>query len=798
MLRNNLKISFRMLARKKFYTAINVVGLSFGLAIVMLISLYVRFELSFEKDNPLSDRLVRVTMDYLNGETVIDQDAETYHPMGPRMLSEFSEIEQFARAYPVNNATIKAGNEFFREQKIFAVDPSFLQLFNCSLLSGNQQNVLMNPYEVLLTKSLALKYFKKTDVVGESISISRFDKPFKIAGLVADPPSNTHLKFNMLISYPSLRAAFGEDGFAWDNNNAYTYLLLTNAGQYENFSRRLNAFNERLHAEGKILNERVIAQPVRDIHLYSHKSFELEQNGDADSVFLLLGVAILVIVIAVVNYINLSTATALDRAKEVGIRKVIGSSLNQLRAKFFIESFLINIISGFVALALVGVLIPGFTLLAGLPADFFSWNDLTLYTIIISSILISTILSSVFPALILSKFQPTVVLKGKFSRSRSGALLRKVLVTFQFSITVFLLIQTVTVKSQLAHMREKDLGLDVEQTIVIRSAANMSDENYQVLKDKMLTHSQFESVALSHSVPGQPTSEMASTNVGVNLVGAAIEQSYNFYINFIDADYLSTMKMDLIAGENFVHGNTSQDRVLVNEEALRLWNISNAQTAIGQKINLWGSQRAIVGVIRNFHQSSPKSPYLPMIFLQTEGKNKLASIRVARGSMQENIDVIKNIYFAIFPDSPFEYFFLDQEFDKQYRSEEQFQQVFGTLTLFAILISCLGLFGLVSFAVANRTKEIGIRKVLGANAAQIVTLVSKDFIALVFLAMSISTFITYFLIQRWLERYAFRIDLTAGLFIGPVVVILLVSLLTIAIRTIGVSLSNPVNSLKED
>ncbi len=798
MLRNNLSISIRMLARNKVSTAINVVGLSFGLAIVILISLYVRFELSFEKDNPLSDRIVRITMDYLNGETVVDQDAETYHPMAPRILEEFPEVEKFARASPINNATVKAGNEFFREQKAFAVDPSFLQLLNCSLLSGNSQNALSNPYEVLLTKSLALKYFKTTDVVGESISISWFDKPFKIVGLVADPPSNTHLKFNMLISYPSLKSAFGENGYVWDNNNAYTYLLLTNAGQYENFSTRLNLFNERLHAEGKILNERVIAQPVRDIHLYSHKSFELEQNGDADSVFILLGVAVLVIVIAVVNYINLSTATSLDRAKEVGIRKVIGSSLNQLRAKFFMESFLINILSGFVALALVGILLPGFTLMADLPADFFSWNDLMLYTIIISSILISTILSSVFPAFILPKFQPSAVLKGKFSHSKSGVLLRKALVTFQFVITVFLLIQTLAAKRQLNHMQEKDLGVDVEQTIVIRSAPNMSGENYQVLKDKVLTHSQFESVSLSGSVPGQPTSEMASTNVGVTLVGATVDQSFNFYINFIDADFLSTMKMDLIAGENFSHGYVSQERVMVNEESLRLWNISSAQVAIGQRINLWGSERTIVGVIKNFHQSSPKSPYLPMIFFHREGENKLASIRVGQGNMQKNVDVIKDIYLAIFAASPFDYFFLDQEFDKQYRAEVQFQQVFGILTLFAILISSLGLFGLVSFTVANRTKEIGIRKVLGASATQIVSLVSKDFIPLVLLAISISTFMTYFLIERWLERYAFRIDLTAGLFIWPVAIILLLSVLTIVIRTIGVSLSNPVNSLKED
>jgi putative ABC transport system permease protein len=798
MLRNNVKISFRMLTRRKFYAIINVVGLSFGLAIVLLISLYVRFELNYEKDNLLADRLVRITMDYLNGEAVIDQDAEMYHPMAPRILSEFSEVENFARAYPLNNATIKVGNEFFREEKLFSVDPSFLPLFNCTLLLGNKQNVLTNPYEVVLTKSMALKYFGKTDIVGESISISAFDQPLKVTGLVADAPSNTHFKFNMLVSYASLKAAFGEEGFAWDNNNAYTYLLLTNSDQYEAFSRHLSAFNEKLHKEGKILNERVIAQPVNDIHLYSQKSFELEQNGDADSVFFLMGVGILVIVIAVVNYINLSTATSLDRAKEVGIRKVIGSSARQLRTKFFVESFLINIISGLVALAIIGIVLPGFIHMAGLPTDFYLWSDVNFYVIIVAAILISTLLSSVFPAVILSQFQPIAVLKGKFSHSTRGTLLRKSLVVFQFAITGFLLIQTVTADRQLAYMRKKDLGLDVERTVVVRSAANVSEENYQVLKDKILTHTQFESVALSHSVPGQPTSEMASTNVGVTLVGASTEQSYNFYINFIDADYLSTMKIDLIAGENFTQDNTSQDRVIVSEESIRLWGISNAQAAIGQKINLWGSQRVIFGVIKNFHQSSPKSPYLPMIFFHREGKNKLASIRMANGDVQKGVEVIRDTYRSVFPGSPFEYFFLDQEFDKQYRSEEQFQQVFGTLTLFAISISCLGLFGLVSFTVANRTKELGIRKVLGASVVQIVTLVSKDFIALVALSLAISTAVTFFLVEAWLDRFAFRIDLSAGLFVGPVVVVLIVSLVTIITRTISVSLSNPVNSLKED
>jgi putative ABC transport system permease protein len=451
-----------------------------------------------------------------------------------------------------------------------------------------------------------------------------------------------------------------------------------------------------------------------------------------------------------------------------------------------------------VALAIIGVALPGFIQMAGLPADFYLWSDVTFYVIIVAAIVISTLLSSVFPAVILSQFQPIAVLKGKFSRSTGGTLLRKSLVVFQFAITCFLLIQTVTADRQLAYMRKKDLGLDAERTVVVRSPGNVSDENYKVLKDKILTHTQFESVALSHSVPGQPTSEMASTNVGVTLVGAPTEQSYNFYINFIDADYLSTMKIDLIAGENFTQDNTSQDKVIVSEESIRLWGIPNAQAAIGQKINLWGSQRMIVGVMKNFHQSSPKSPYLAMICFHREGKNNLASIRMANGDLQKSVEVIRDTYRSVFPGSPFEYFFLDQEFDKQYRSDEQFQQVFGTLTLFAISISCLGLFGLVSFTVANRTKELGIRKVLGASVVQIVTLVSKDFIALVALALAISTAVTFFLVDAWLDRFAFRIDLSAGLFVGPVVVVLIVSLVTIVARTISVSLSNPVDSLKED
>jgi len=796
MIKNNLKMSMRVFKRNKSYTFINVLGLSSGLAIAMLIFSYVQFEMSYEKGNPLANRLVRVSMDYFNGETVIGQDAGTYHPLGPRMNSEFSEVVNFARAYRIHEATLRIGNNFIRETEIYAVDSSFFKLFNYPLQYRSSDNTFSTPFEAVLTESQAIKCFGRTDVVGESLSISDFNGNFKITGVVKDSPLNTHLKIHLLISYPSIQSKIDK---GWSNNDTYTYLLLADQSQYEGFENNLATFNDLLHKENRILGERIIAQPFKDIHLYSQKPYELEQNGDAKTVFFLFGVAILVIIIAIVNYINLSTSKSLDRAKEVGIRKVIGSSIGQLRIQFFTESFLINLLAALVGLTIMVVSLPAFINMAGLPSGFNFWNNSLFWYTIISVIIVSTILSGAFPSLILSSFQPIKVLKGKFTHSATGITLRKALVIFQFSITVFLLIQTFTAKKQLAFMQQKDLGLDVNHTIVVRSPdGTRNNEAYQEFKTKLLGYSQFQSVALSNSVPGLPYGEMGQTNGQINLVDVAQEQSFNFYIYFSDADFLSTMLIELKAGQNFKAETKNQDEILVNEEATKLWGIADPALAVGKKINLWGRQPTIIGVVKNFSQVSAKSAYVPMIFLHREGNNKLASIRTRSGNTKNSLALIKQIYASVFPNSPFDYFFLDQEFDKQYRSDEQFQNVFTTLTAFAIIIACLGLFGLVSFTVANRTKEIGVRKVLGANVTQMVLLLSKDFMSLIMIAIIISVSVTYFIIQGWLENFAFRIDLNAWLFVIPAAGVLLVALFTIFIKTLQASSVNPVNSLRDE
>jgi len=797
MVKHNLKFSLRLFARDRFYAFTSIIGLSFGLMIAVLISIYVRFELSFERNNPLSDRIVRVTMDYLNGTEVVDQDAGMYTPAGPRILSEFKGVEDFCRAYPVNNTTIKAGHESFRQNRMYAVDPSFLKMFNCKQLAG-QQPLLTRPYEVILTTSSALKYFGKTDVLGESIQLSWFDQPFEVTGVITNAPANTHIKYDVLISQATYEKKFGEERTKWGNNDQYTYLLLSAPDQYAGFVTQLNALNNNLHAEGNILNERIVAQPLREVHLYSHKGFELEPGGDAFSVYFLMGIALLVLIIAVVNHINLSTAKSLDRAKEVGVRKVIGSSMAQLRVRFFTESLMINIISALFAMVLVTTVLPSFQEMAGLPADFDALFDPTFYVIVVAGIFVTSVLSSVFPSLILAAIHPMKALKGKFSRSAGGVHLRQGLVVVQFSITMFLLVQTLTASRQLDYMRAKDLGLDIEQTIVVRTAASGEGQNYQAFKDKLQSYPDVQAVSFSGCVPGLPTSEMGSTNVNVTLVGGAKSESYNFYITWVDADFLSTMKMDLLTGNNFAASDNSRDKILVNEEAIRLWNLTDAGTAVGQKINLWGAQREIVGVVRNFHQISPKESYLPMIMFHQEGNNKLASVRVKPGETEKQIALIKDVYQSVFPGSPFEYFFLDEEFDRQYRADEQFEKVFQTLTTFALLISGLGLFGLVSVAVTNRTKEIGIRKVLGATAQQILTLVSKDFVGLVALSVLISAAFTYFVVDHWISRYAFRITLGADLFILPAVSIVALAVLTVATRTLRAAMINPVNSLKEE
>lgn len=563
------------------------------------------------------------------------------------------------------------------------------------------------------------------------------------------------------------------------------------------FQQAMLPYSLKLAEEDKLDNEQIIAQPAKDIHLYSDKSFEIEKNGDATTVFFLLGVSFLVILIALVNYINLSTSKSMDRAKEVGIRKVIGSSVGQLRARFFTESMIINFLAVTMTIVLVGIFVEPFKALAGLPKSLSIFQSVNFWQFLAVLFVVSVLLSGSFPAFIMASFKPVTTLRGKFTHSEFGTVLRKGLVIFQFAIALFLLVQTITANEQLQYLRNLDKGANFEQVMVLRTPLGQEMNKFETFRNELNNLSFVRKASLSSCVPGLPTSQMSSTT-GITVIGDELERNYNFYVSFIDTTYIQTLEMELIAGRNYTYSDTS-NVIIVNEEAVRLWGFPEPKEIVGEKLDFWGKKPRVIGVIKNFHQTNIKDNYIPMIFPANSGKwGEYISIKVNAENLTDQIASIEKQYEAMFPNSPFDFFFLDEEFGKEYEADERFRQVFGGLSIFSLIITCLGLFGLASFTVAKRTKEIGIRKVLGATVMQVVTLISKEFITLIVIGMGIALPLTVYLVQNWLGKYAFRIELNPLLFILPVLIIVVVALITVWARTFKVSVSNPVESLRDE
>ncbi|MEZ0540760.1 FtsX-like permease family protein [Fibrella arboris] len=808
MLTNYFKIAFRTFRKDTTFTLINVVGLATGLAVALFIIQYVRFELSYENTHPLADRIVRLTMDYMNGNTIDSQDTETNPPLGPKIKREISQVVNYTRAYPIGNpsVTIQIGQNYHLVEKVLAVDSSFFSMFNYPLIRGSRKELFTKPRQAVLTEAMALTYFNTLDVLGKTLKIQRSSGSilFDVVGVVPNSPANTHLKFDMLFSYPTMLSDFGEREDNWDGNNTLTYLQLADNANYAGFEQSLVAFNDRLHGEKRLIHERVVAQKIGDIHLYSHKTFETEPNGDASSVYFLLGVAFLVLLSAFVNYVNLTTSKALDRAREIGMRKVVGSTQRQIRTQIFMETTLINIVAGVVAVLLVVSLRPVFVEVAGLPEGFTVFRDAFFWESLSAFLVLSISLSGFYPAFVLASFDPVVVLKGSFSRSVKGTLLRKSLVVCQFAITVILLVQTFAVYRQVNFLREQNLGVTIDHTLVVKApAGNSARQEYGAFRQGLLAQSQVKAVSVSGTVPGLGSTQM-NTTTGVNLADAAQKTSYNYYHTGIDTSFINLMGIKLLAGKNFDattrpgYSDTTDRQLIVNEEVLRLWEIPTPAAAIGRRVDLWGRKATIRGVINNYHYESPKAAYIPIIHMYSPDFDSFASVKFAGGNTSEQLTTLKRIYKASFPYSPFRYFFMDSEYDKQYKADDRFKQVFSALTGFAILISCLGLFGLATFTVSKRTKEIGIRKVIGASTANLMLLLSKEFIRTVLLSIGIGLPVTYFIVKNWLANYAVRIELSWWLFAAPALLILLLVVVSISGKTIATALMNPVKSLRSE
>lgn len=805
MLKNYLKTTFRNLLKNKAFSAINILGLAIGIASTLLITHYVRFERSYENFNDQAENVFRVTIDLYNGSEFIVNDAETYQTLGPEFKATMPEVLDYARFMHVGTAEFYAPSTDTRsyEHGVYLADPSAFSIFKYPLLYGDPAQGFEQPFKAVIDEKTAIKYFGETNVIGKTIELNIIDTPVEIVAVMKDLPQNTHLKFDMLISHSTIPKVHPwYEKYPWGGNNEYTYLLMDESANVADFNVKLKEYSlANEHVEDEIF----ISERITDIHLYSNKTFEPEVNGSAQTVNFMSLLGVFILILAWVNYINLSTAKSLERAKEVGVRKVVGSSKGQLIVQFLFDSFMINLLAGVLAFTIVQLSVPYFREVTGQDLSLSIFGDSAIIALLATIILVGTLLSGLYPAFVLSSFKPVAVLKGRFLRSARGNTLRKALVIFQFLTTVVLISISLTVYQQVNFLSSSELGVKIDNTLVLRiPGTDDYDSVYRTYTSAMEHNleqlSLVKSVTLASAVPGASLHEVA-TSTGIKRVEAdEKEGSYNYYVIAIQPDYFEVMGVEMVAGKSFPGEiQNRNNKVIINEKAVETLGFASAESAIGQKITYYhdGKPSEVIGVMRNFYQRSPKEQHIPMV-LHPYMEEGVFIVKLNTQNTRQALTAVSDQWSNIYPNNALDYYFLDDAYNHQYLTEKRFGQVTVLFTILSVVIAALGLFGLSYFTILQRTKEIGIRKVLGASIRGIVQLLSKDFLKLVMLSGFLAIPIAYYFIELWLQNYANHIDIEWWLFAIPLVLILVIALSTIIGQTLRSAFQNPVNSLRHE
>ena len=836
MYKSYFKISWRNLVRNKVYSLINIAGLAIGLAVGFLIYQYVQVELSYDRFHANADRIYRLPISYSGSFSSLRPSATTHPAMGPMLKADLPEVQDFTRLVraslfiPAATVSYTKGDGvpvIFNEEKVYLADPAFLTLFSFPLTGGDAKTALNEPNSIVITERIAEKYFGSDDPLGKILQLNQQD--FKVTGVLANIPVNSHLQFDMLLSFSTLGSdKWGYDNWAWPE--FYNYILLAPGTDPKAVEAKLPGFMKKYLSkiwEEHKFESSTYLQPITDIHLKSDLGLEQDINGSERTVYFLTLLSLFVLVIAWINYVNLSTAKSLERSKEVGLRKVSGATKRQLITQFFFDALLVNVFAVLFAGILLIVSLPYFESIVGKDISSVlktsgAWYSFSFWGIVLAALSTGILIVGIYPALLLSNFNPALVLKGKFYKSRSGIVLRKGLVVFQYVLSIFLIAGTVTISRQLNFMQKADLGYDKEQVLVLRSAA-IYDSTYSsqiaYFKNELLQLPAVEQVTASGEIPGRAIA-------GRNTIRKAADDPQNGVITYqfsVDDQTISTFGMSLAAGKDlgendkfiFYSRNENkltpdgyyigggQNKIMINEYLAFQLGFQTPQNAVGQniKIRMGGGEypAEVVGVVKNHHQVSLKENYESIAYYYPrEGWCNFFSVRIKPAGLTQNINAIKDIYTAAFPGNAFEYFFLDDHFNNQYKSDQQFGTIFGIFTALAIVIGCLGLFGLGVFAVTQRTKEIGIRKVLGASASSILILFSKDSALLVIISYIISIPLIYLGTQNWLNNFAFHIGLGWQMFVLPPLLLLAISVASIIFVSLRAALMNPVISLRHE
>jgi putative ABC transport system permease protein len=797
MLKNYFKIAWRNIEKQKAFSFINIFGLAVGIAAFWLITLYVTDEWSYDRYNTKADRIFRVVQHGQWNGGKFDL-AVTSPPYAPTLKADFPQVEEAVRINAEGGGSIVYGDKKINEGSMLFTDAAFFKVFTHQFLQGDANTALQKPQSIVLTKTLADNLFSDAaKALNQTVQVD--GTATTVTAVIADVQVNSHFRFNALRSTPPTEGGYANN---WGNGVLYTYVLLKNPGD----NKRIEAmgegfFNRHIKADLGPMKFNLELQPLTDIHLHSNLSYEIGSNGNITYVYVFSITALLILVIAIINYVNLTTARSSTRIKEVGVRKVIGSGRQQLMLLFFVECIVLTFIATIIAIVLIQFTLPYFNQLSGKTLVLLQFGTLKTIFIFAAFALLTGVLSGIYPALFLSGFKTVPAMKGQLGNQFSTVIFRKSLVTFQFVVTIVMISGSVIIYKQLNYFSNKDLGFNKAQTLTFHINKRDVRGRVDALKQQLLQNPNIEAVGVAGNPIGNNNIGGGDFNLGADgkaTAGSKIVQNLT-----IDADFISTLQIKMAAGRNFSAANLSdvKDAIIVNETLIKDLGWTNpigrqVRTGVDEKGNV--ITQTIVGVVKDFNTYSLQHKISPMVLNMpaTAGDKDNVYIRIGRGNIQASLNYITQIFGKFDNENKPEFHFLDQNFAAQYQTEQKQGTILLVFTLLAISIACLGLFGLVTFTAEQRVKEIGIRKTLGASVASIVQLLSTDLMRLVVIAMLIACPIAWLAMDKWLQEFAYKIEINWWVFLLAGGAALILALVTISIQSVKAALANPVKSLK--
>ncbi|MDQ1352146.1 MAG: putative transport system permease protein [Acidobacteriota bacterium] len=789
MFKNYLKVAFRNVFRHKIHSFINIAGLAIGMAACLLLSLWLLDELSYDRYHENADRIYRVVYEY-QVEGGMKRIASTPAPLGPALVNEFPAIQKVVR-FGENGFLVRYRDRMFHESVFFA-DPDIFEVFTFPLLAGNPKTALKEPFSILISEEMRDKYFGNDDPVGKIITLNE-RRDFKISGVFKNIPGNSHFRFQFLGYFNDFAASHFDQ---WGIANYYTYILTSKDFSMETFQEKMPQFIEKY--KGKkfldIFKTSYFLQPLASIHLHSQLRNEIEPNRTMGTIYIFSVIALFILLIACLNYINLATARYVNRAKEVGLRKILGATRPQLIKQFLGESFLFAIIAMILAVFLVELFLPIFNALSAKKLEIHYFSNLFILPGIIGIMLLVGLFSGIFPALHIAMFQPINALKGIFKIDSKISSMRKPLVLFQFIISIVFVICSILIANQLHYIKTKTLGYDKENIINIPIYSKLALEKYETIKNEFLKYADISAVCASNFFPAKTS--VYNTNYWHEGVG--INEYPMISCLMVDADSLEAFRIKLIGGRNFSRQFPSdiERAFILNRSAVNEFGWTLA-SAIGKDFSVGGNPKGtVIGVVEDFHFESLQRQIRPLALLIYPQGFSHFSVRINPHNVPDAIRFIKNKWQELVPGQLFEYSFLDEDVDRLYKTEMRLGKIFLIAASLAIIIACLGLFGLAAFTAEQRTKEIGIRKVLGASASEIVLLLSKEFTRWVLLANIVAWPIAWYAMHKWLQSFAYRITILPWPFILAGLLAFLIALLTVSYKAIRAAAVNPVNALR--